>query len=308
VNLPLIALPYAPSPQPDELLSSWIERIGLFYNIGYLGARVILEPSRTANERTVNEDLDSSESVRKSAILWSGFPEKLVPELLARSDEAILEVSARLSYCPECWNEDAEQCRSPYVRKAWARWSSVTCPEHKTWLYAREPYSGLGSELNGWASVWQTNPRWAETAHVRHDPALRSFALGLEGHAVAVPDCSWSDLDRDFDRLAREPCCFVLARVATPEHAGMRNLVWESLEVGGNSRRIVDAHLRGYNRLQPGWIAGRISCMVIAVEVLRILEGQVPAIKLVRTAFESHPAAERLVSECKALQSQNSCH
>jgi hypothetical protein len=197
---------------------------------------------------------------------------------------------------------------SKNVRKAWARWSSVTCPEHKTWLYAREPYSGLGAELNGWASVWQTNPRWAETAHVRHDPALRSFALGLEGHAVAVPDCSWSDLDRDFDRLAREPCCFVLARVATPEHAGMRNLVWESLEVGGNSRRIVDAHLRGYNRLQPGWIAGRISCLVIAVEVLRILEGRVPAIKLARTALEAHPAAERLVSECKALQSQNSCH
>jgi hypothetical protein len=42
-------LPYAPLPNSDELLSSWIERIGLFYGIGYLRARVMLDPTRLAN-------------------------------------------------------------------------------------------------------------------------------------------------------------------------------------------------------------------------------------------------------------------
>ena len=60
-------LPYAPPPNSDELLSSWIERIGLFYGIGYLRARVMLDPTRFANVWGENEDLDSSEDIRGPA-------------------------------------------------------------------------------------------------------------------------------------------------------------------------------------------------------------------------------------------------
>jgi hypothetical protein len=128
VNLPLAVLPYAPPPHTDELLSSWIERLGHFYGIGYLGARVILEPSRAANKRGVNEDLDSSESIRNAAILWSGFAERLMPPVVPM-DDTVLEASARLAYCAECWNEDVERGQSPYIRRKWINWLCVACSE-----------------------------------------------------------------------------------------------------------------------------------------------------------------------------------
>jgi hypothetical protein len=57
-------LPHVRIAHPDELLSSWIERIGLFYGIGYLGARIILEPTRANNEHGQVDDIDSSASIR----------------------------------------------------------------------------------------------------------------------------------------------------------------------------------------------------------------------------------------------------
>jgi hypothetical protein len=308
MKVSLKALPYVPKPQVDELLSSWIERIGLFYGIGYLGARVILEPSRTANERAANEDLDSSESIRQMAMQWSGLPENLIPELVPRQDETTLEVSARLAYCPACWTGDVRQGRSPYIRRNWTKWSCVACSEHKTWLYAREPLNGFGSELNGWASVWQSDASWAKSAHVRHEPELLSFALGLEGRAIANPDCSWEDLENDFERLVGQGWHSVLSVVTRPEHGGVRSVLWESIEVGGPSRRITDAHLHGYGRSQPGWIAGRISCLVAATEIFRILEDRPPAMNLVRRTLEEHAGGRRLIDECRAGQSQNNCH
>lgn len=124
-----------------------------------------------------------------------------------------------------------------------------------------------------------------------------------------MTDCNGSRASKDDQLEFLEPdysgklMTTVLALATTLEYAGMRNLIWESLEVGGPSHRIVDAHLRGSDRVRPGWIAGRISCLVAAVEGLRILEGRTAAIKLARTALEAHPGAERLISECKALWS-----
>jgi hypothetical protein len=42
--------------------------------------------------------------------------------------------------------------------------------------------------------------------------------------------------------------------------------VFQSLEIGSPNPRITDAHLRGYDRCQPGWIAGRIGCLVAAID------------------------------------------
>jgi hypothetical protein len=154
-------LPHVPIPHPDELLSSWIERIGLFYGIGYLGARIILEPNRANNEHGQVDDIDSSASIRQQAMRWSGLPEKFVPVLLCRRDEEVLELSARLTYCPDCWNQDVKKDTSPYVRRNWATWSAVACWKHNKWLSAREPHGRVGSDLNGWAPVWQTDITWA---------------------------------------------------------------------------------------------------------------------------------------------------
>jgi hypothetical protein len=65
-------LPYAPPPNSDGLLSSWIERIGLFYGIGYL----MLAPTRPANVWGENEDLDSSEDIRRLLPWLSATPSR----------------------------------------------------------------------------------------------------------------------------------------------------------------------------------------------------------------------------------------
>jgi hypothetical protein len=304
VNLPLAVLPYAPPPHTDELLSSWIERLGHFYGIGYLGARVILEPSRAANKRGVNEDLDSSESIRNAAILWSGFAERLMPPVVPM-DDTVLEASARLAYCAECWNEDVERGQSPYIRRKWINWLCVACSEHGCWLNAREPHVGYGSELNGWAPVWQSNANWAQAAHVPYEPALLSFALGLESNSISLPNCSWASLEADFESLVHENR-LVLRLMGKPEYGGMFHQVFQALEVGSRNPRITDAHLRGYGRSRPGWIAARIGCVVAAVEIVRIVQDRQPAIEIAKRTIEGYPGARHLVDECRELQSQSS--
>ena len=305
MNLALVALPYTPPANPDELLSSWIERIGLFYGIGFLGASVMLEPSRVANARAKNEDVDASGSIRRALVSWTGFAENSIPRLLPSVGENILEVSARLTYCPKCWNEDVKLGRSPYIRRSWANWSCVLCAIHRTWLSAREPGYGFGSELNGWASTWQTDVRWASAAHVQHDPELLPFSLGFEGHGILHPSCNWTDLEFEIDRLTRENPS-PLRLVLRPHNRGLCDLIWQALGNGEPSPRITDAHLRGYHRSEPGWIAGRISCLIVATEIARMASDQKPAFSVARTLLEAHPAARRLVHDWRILRSHNS--
>jgi hypothetical protein len=149
----VIPLPYAPPPNSDELLSGWIERIGIFYGIGYLRTRAVLDTSPIAVAWGENEDLDSSDTIRRLLVSWTGHGENLVPPVLPTADNQVLDVSARLTYCSKCWYEDAENGRAPYVRRQWSFWSSVLCTKHETWLCARRPGKQFGSERNGWAPV-----------------------------------------------------------------------------------------------------------------------------------------------------------
>lgn len=266
----------------------------------------MLEPSRPANARAENEDIDASDSIRRALVSWTGFAEKSIPPLLPSAGENILEVSARLSYCPNCWNEDVKLGRSPYIRQSWANWSCVFCAMHKIWLSAREPGYGFGSELNGWASTWQTNVRWASAAHVQYDYALLPFSLGFEGHGLLHPSCGWTDLEFEIDCLMREKPS-PLKLVLRPHNRGLCALVWQALGSGEPSARITDAHLRGYQRSEPGWIVGRISCLIVATEIARMASGREPAFSVARTLLEAHPAARQLVYEWRILKSHNFC-
>jgi hypothetical protein len=48
------------------------------------------------------------------------------------------------------------------------------------------------------------------------------------------------------------------------------------------SPRITDAHLRGYYRSEPGWIAARISWLIFATEIARMASDQKPAFDVAR--------------------------
>ena len=293
------ALPYAPPSNADEVLSSWIERIGIFYGIGYLRARVILDPNRDSIGWGESEDVDSSDMLRSLLMTWTGHGDQSVPQALPKANNRILHVSARLAYCAKCWSDDAKNGRPPYIRRHWAYWDSAICAQHETWLCARRPGNSRGSELNGWAPIWQTERCWASAAYLRHDPALRPLTLGFEAESMPPPTCAWQDLSTDFASLTREAS--VLNLVASAEGHPVRAHVWEALEGGRPNARVIDSDLRGYHDPRPGWIADRICCLLTAAEIRRMLAGREPASLAVRDILETQPAAKRLFAECRSL-------
>jgi hypothetical protein len=265
----------------------------------------MLDPNRISTARGENEDLDASNDIRRLLVSLTGLSESVVPPVLSMTGGSVLGVSARLTYCPKCWYEDAENGRAPYIRCQWSSWSSVLCTKHETWLNARRPGNQLGSELNGWAPVWQTDPSWATAASLRHDPVLGPFVAGFEAETILRPTCKWESLDAEFQALVREKA-LTLKLVTRPESSGVRAHVWEAMEVA-LTPRVTDRDLRGYRGAEPGWIADRISCLSVAAEIRRMITGSEPAFERVRTVLESDESAKQLVWECwgsHAMKSQ----
>jgi hypothetical protein len=123
-----------------------------------------------------------------------------------------------------------------------------------------------GSELNGWAPIWQTNSEWASAAYLHHDSASSSLTLGFHADSMPQPTCAWQDLSTDFASLTREPS--VLNLVASAEGYGVRAHISEELKTAQpNARRAIDSDLRGYHGNKPGWIADRICCLLAAAEI-----------------------------------------
>ena len=256
----------------------------------------MLDPNRIPPAWGENEDLDASNDMRQLLVSSTGLGENGIPPVLPMSGGQFLDVSARLTYCPKCWYEDAENGRAPYIRYQWSSWSSVLCAKHETWLNARRPGNQFGSEVNGWAPVWQTNSTWASAACLRHDPALEPFVAGFEGETILRPTCKWACLDAEFQALVREKA-LILKLVSRPESCGVRAHVREAIEVA-LTPRVTDRDLRGYRSAEPGWIADRISCLSVAVEIRRMIMGSEPAFERVRTVLEDDESAKQLVWEC----------
>lgn len=252
--------------------------------------------------------MDSSEDIRPLLISLTGYGEHVVPPLLPTTSNGILDVSARLTYCPACWHEDAENGQAPYIRSQWSSWSSVLCTKHETWLSARRPGSQFGSELNGWAPIWQTDSNWALAAYLRHDPAMRPFASGFEPRSILPPTCGWKCVDAEFQAMVLDKAR-VLQLATRPESSSVRAHVWDALEVARNPR-VTDFDLHGYRSAEPGWIADRICCLAAAVEIRRMIMGNEPAFERVRAVLEKDPSASELLSKCRSRmrRTHGSCH
>ena len=97
----LTPLPHVPAPGADELLSSWLERIGIFYGSDLAAVRVALGPG-ALRYRGVDEDLDADAALRERVVNWTGMPEFRVPRLIRVASARVLPVSTRLGYCPAC--------------------------------------------------------------------------------------------------------------------------------------------------------------------------------------------------------------
>jgi hypothetical protein len=145
---------------------------------------------------------------------------------------------------------------------------------------------------------------WASAAYLRHDPAMRPFASGFDARSILPPTCGWKCVDAEFQAMVLDKAR-ILQLASRPESSSVRAHVWDALEVARNPR-ITDFDLRGYRSAEPGWIADRICCLAVAVEIPRMIIGNEPAFECVRVVLEKDPSASELLSKMPYPHAPNS--
>ena len=157
-------IPICPAPLVDECLSSWIERTACFYGCEmdrWVGQ--FFPDLRCCGEPTLDWDL--SDNARSVLSAWSAMSESNLPRL---SDAAlVLPLSARLTFCEQCWDDDARSGSQPYVRRSWLNWSTVHCDRHRTFLTsANRSITANASHVN-WQEVWSRKAIWCEALELK---------------------------------------------------------------------------------------------------------------------------------------------
>jgi hypothetical protein len=268
-------IPYCPAPMPDELLSSWIERIGLFYGVSLSSTMAALLPGKGPGAWETSDDIDADISLREALIAWTGVCADRVPSVLPADSCCHVERPARLAYCPRCWDEDVLEGGMPYVRASWTRWLIVSCSAHGGWLCARRPRTYRESYMTGWAGVWRSNRLWAFATYQRYEPSLLASARAFDPARFARPQPGWKGFHEELSAgigadagqatVTQNEIC--LANV----NAWHESLVWNkaraALQTRSPSQRLDECDLVRLKRTEPQWIANRIAGIAIALEV-----------------------------------------
>jgi len=128
--------PGHPQIQDDELLSSWIVRVGRANGLGAQGFWSTINPDR--NSRLASVDRRASESLLRVLAAGTGTSLKRIRAaiLLSESDSAQVLTRQRhrpnVRYCSVCFLEDKE----PYFRRSWQSSCALLCDQHSAWLSA----------------------------------------------------------------------------------------------------------------------------------------------------------------------------
>lgn len=85
-------LPVCPAPYRDELISSWIERIGLFYGVNYETVMGVLFAAQRRALCPAESDCDTDSHTRQVLSEWTGWPLASIPPLLNQHDEDTMPV------------------------------------------------------------------------------------------------------------------------------------------------------------------------------------------------------------------------
>ena len=306
------ALPIAPSALPDESLSSWIERIALFYGGDYeLGLNAVWTFDQTAPlPREI--DVDTDLQIRRDVSAWTATEPNHVPALLNPLDA--LPLRARLAYCPACWDDDVAAGHSPYARRHWACWSTVHCSRHLRWLSARRPISKSESLSAGWAPMWRTREAWAERLELKWYASNERMLVGFDADAVLLPDVDWPALSADLVRCEvastvpkdadrkMNPCHALLTSIQDSSMVALQFQLAEWLVTDGRCT----SHVEQAHSAKPLWLGARVVTLLAAVELLRMSEGREPVdagtARIVRSGVLQRPrdAPERLIN-CETI-------
>lgn len=277
-------LPFVPRAQPDELLSSWLERIGLLYGASIEHVLAAVLAGSEQMPAMAGQDIDADPWMRERIVRWSGVDESHVPTSISL-DDGFLPPCARLAFCGHCWDEDVTQGRPPYIRQRWCQWAVVRCNVHQTWLSSRRPSLSPNIQNIGWSAVWQTIASWATQFELNEQPEYRTRIIGLCGEEIRRHLIFTAQLAADLERF--EQCSH--ARPGQNRHRQLRREILDatSAELYAAKRSQI-AHrmlpevqrfstLDRVSSFQPTkllWLGDRLACLLAAVELLRMREGR----------------------------------
>lgn len=277
-------LPVVPKPLSDESLSSWVERIAMFYGGDYEAglAGLYLRAGRPSWQREY--DLDTDRQLRAGLCSWTGVADGDVPAILDAASDDTLPRHARVTYCPDCWDDDAKAGRAPYGRRRWMKWSVVHCERHRCWLAARRMPRLKESEYGGWAPLWSSRAQWAKCFEWPLAQSAATLHLGFESASIKLKDTAWPSLNADLVQFERSADCdgnkvgslaisrAVLDAVRLGYVDSLRYSVGDLIARGSPCTDAVD-QLRSD---VPVWQGTRVISMLIAVEYLRVTENRPP--------------------------------
>lgn len=277
-------LPFVPRAQLDELLSSWLERIGLLYGISIEHVLAAVLAGSDRMWAMTGQDVDADPWMHERIVRWSGVDESHVPTSISL-DEGFLPPCGRLAFCGHCWDDDVAQGRPPYIRQRWCHWAVVRCDVHQTWLSSRRPSLSPNIPNIGWSAVWQTTASWAARFELNEQPEYRTRIIGICGEEISQHLIFTTQVAADLEPF--EQCSLV-----HPGKSRQRRLCREILETTSAelyaakrsqiARRVLPEAQR-FSTLnmvpisQPTrllWLGDRLVCLLAAVELLRMREGR----------------------------------
>lgn len=277
-------LPFVPGAQPDELLSSWLERIGLLYGtrIEHVLSAVLAGSDRMPAMR--GQDVDIDPWMRQRMVDWSGITEAHVPKSLAPHDR-FLPPSGRLAFCKRCWDDDVCAGRSPYIRQHWCHWTVVRCDVHQTWLSSRRPNPSPYCQNIGWSEVWQTKASWAAQFELPEQPEYDSRIVGLSEEEISRHLAFNAQINSDLERFEQcfqanpvqdrptHRCRELLEHTSATHYAAKRNRIAQI--VLPETLRFSTANIVPvFQQSSALWLGERLTCLLAAIELLRMREGR----------------------------------
>jgi hypothetical protein len=276
---------------PGELLSSWIERFGLFYGVDYSRWPACLANSVGHVVSATRHDVDIDERFRA---LLQTLTSKKLPKTLDATSPSILIFGSRSAFCPTCWDDDVAGGNVPFIRREWSFWHRVICPLHKTFLNTRFRIGQRVAQGSpSWAPVWRTKKSWARSLELSPDRVSKEegafYAPGsypcLAPHAIAIlgdeierfgPDDSRNAPSMASVTEAKRRALRVLELVMSQGFVRVVEDVRRELIGPGGEHRLGRWRFDNLNycdmHRRPQLLENRMAVLTTAAEVLRVTE------------------------------------
>jgi hypothetical protein len=155
--------------------------------------------------------------------------------------------------------------------------------------------------------AWQSGSLWAHAGNLKHDPLMTATATAFTPDTFTRPTLAWRDFEKVISRIEEQHqtsgflvAGSVVKAVIEPEFSFLRAQVLASLQTQPPVMWLTDLDLKGYRRVEPGWIADRIACVVMAVELMQMATRSTPMFLSARAILEKSDRARAWVSSALA--------